>query len=133
MLGEDHPLIASQLYNLASLCSSMGRRDEAESQFRRALDIWERTLGKSHPQVSRCLIGLAVLCKRRGRFAEAEQLYRRALAIAVKVRGTDHPDCAVILGNLAEPRALYYVGIVNLLFLLVPSVTLLVLIARVAQ
>ncbi len=75
---------------------------EAETMFRRALEIKEKSLGKDHPDVAMSLNNLAGLYHTQGKYAEAEPMYRRALEICEKSLGTDHPDVATSLNNLAE-------------------------------
>lgn len=63
---------ADTLFHLGDLLVHMGRREEAERHFRRALDLDPR-----HPEA---LAGLALLRDLDGRYGEAEVLYRDAVA-----------------------------------------------------
>lgn len=47
--GKDHPNVARDLNNLASLLQDRNRPKEAEPLVRRALEIHEKTLGPDHP------------------------------------------------------------------------------------
>ncbi len=85
----------------ATILWKMGRYDEAEPLYRRALAIGEKTLGPNHPDVATRLNNLALLLSAQGKYAEAEPLYRRALAIGEKTLGPNHPDVATRLNNLA--------------------------------
>jgi tetratricopeptide (TPR) repeat protein len=73
----------------------------AESLFRQALAIAEKSLGPNHPDTAGSLNNLASLLESQGNFAGAEPLYRRALAICEKTLGPNHPHTAMSLDNLA--------------------------------
>ena len=51
-LGKDHPTVAIDLNNLASLLQATNRLGEAEPLMRRALAIDEASFGKDHPRVA---------------------------------------------------------------------------------
>ena len=48
-LGPNHPQVATNLNNLASLLRDTNRLSEAEPLFRRAVGIVESSLGPDHP------------------------------------------------------------------------------------
>ena len=50
-LGLSHPDVANTLNNLAVVCDRLGRPDEAEFLYRRALGIARRTLEPNHPYI----------------------------------------------------------------------------------
>ncbi len=50
LLGEEHPIVAQSLNNLAELYRDQGRYSEAEPLYLQALDICEQRLGVNHPQ-----------------------------------------------------------------------------------
>jgi len=95
------PNYAACLNNRALLLHHTNRLTEAEPLFRRALEIWEKSLGQDHPQVATAFNNLAALLQAANRPTEAEPLYRRALAIDEASYGPDHPDVARDLNNLA--------------------------------
>jgi tetratricopeptide (TPR) repeat protein len=99
--GPDHPDVASDLNNLASLLQDTNRLSEAEPLMRRALKIIEKSLGKNHPNVATALNNLAELLRETGRFEGAEPLYHRALKIDQTSFGPYHPNVAIDLNNLA--------------------------------
>ncbi|NCR58490.1 MAG: tetratricopeptide repeat protein [Microcystis aeruginosa LL13-06] len=49
LLGDNHPLVATSLNNLAGLYDSQGRYPEAEPLYLQALAIAEQALGENHP------------------------------------------------------------------------------------
>ena len=99
--GSDHPNVAGQLNNLATLLLATNRIAEAELLFRRALRIDEASYGPDHPNLAIRLNNLAVLLKDTNRLAEAEPLMRRALKIDEASFGPIHPDVADRLNTLA--------------------------------
>lgn len=100
-LGEDHPIYARDLDNLALQYLAMGRYPEAEPLYRRALEIWRDILGEEHPDFAICLNNLATLYQEMARYAEAEPLFRQALDINRDALGENHPNYAQSLNNLA--------------------------------
>lgn len=102
-LGPEHPMIAANLNNLASLYRNKGAYAKAESLHHRARTIWEKTLGPEDPNVAISLNNLGILYqKNKGDYAKAEQSYQRALAINGKALGPEHPNVAINLHNLAD-------------------------------
>ncbi len=99
--GPDHPEVATDLNNLASLLQDTNRLAEAEPLCRRALDIDEASYGPDHPEVAISLNNLARLLQDTNRLAEAEPLYRRVVEIFEKSLGPDPPNVAIALNNLA--------------------------------
>ena len=73
--------MAIGLNNLAELLRETNRHAEAEPIYRRALEIWEKSLGADHPDVAQSLNNLALLLQATNRLPEAEPLIRRALKI----------------------------------------------------
>ena len=82
--GLDHPDVARDLNNLATLLQATNRLDEAEPLVRRALAIYEQSYGSDHPNVAICLISLATLLVATNRLDEAEPLMRRAVQTSTK-------------------------------------------------
>ena len=78
---------AGRLLNQAAIYLwDRARYPEAESLYRRAIAIGEKTLGAEHPDVATYNNNLAALYWNQGKYAEAEPLYRRAIAIGEKER-----------------------------------------------
>jgi CHAT domain-containing protein/tetratricopeptide (TPR) repeat protein len=100
-LGPDNRTVGRDLNNLALRYWNLGRYDEAEPLYKRALAIDEKALGPDHRDVGRDLNNPAELYRTRRRYAEAEPLMKRALAIAEKALGADHPNVSIRLNNLA--------------------------------
>ncbi|MFM7716653.1 MAG: CHAT domain-containing protein, partial [Microcystis sp.] len=100
-LGDNHPLTASSLNNLAGLYESQGRYSEAEPLYKQALAISKQQLGDNHPDTAISLNNLAELYRVQGRYSEAEPLLKQALSIRKQQLGDNHPDTASSLNNLA--------------------------------
>ncbi|NEO66962.1 MAG: tetratricopeptide repeat protein, partial [Moorea sp. SIO4G2] len=49
LFGEEHPDLATILYNLATILHNQGRQTEAESLYQQALEIAVKQLGEEHP------------------------------------------------------------------------------------
>jgi tetratricopeptide (TPR) repeat protein len=101
-LGENHPLVASSLNNLAGCYYSQGRYQDAEPLLVQALEMRKRILGVNHPDVALSLNKLAELYRSQGRYSEAEPLYNKAIAIDRIALPENHPSLARDLNNLAE-------------------------------
>jgi esterase/lipase superfamily enzyme/Tfp pilus assembly protein PilF len=91
------------LTNLALLYQGEGQGHyaAAESLYRRALAIREKTLGLEHPETAYSLNNLGALYAIEGRNEEAKVLYQQSLAIREKVLGPNDAGIAITLNNLA--------------------------------
>ncbi len=77
----DRLLIPETLRELGLVTFNLGRQDEAESFWRRALQARESALGPAHPSVAGDAYSLGSLYIRQGRFAEAEPLLERSVTL----------------------------------------------------
>ncbi len=100
--SPEHPEVATDLNNLATLYKATNRLAEAEPLMKRALKIDEKSYGPEHPNVARDLNNLASLYQDTNRLAEAEPLMKRALKIDEKSYSPEHPEVATNLNNLAQ-------------------------------
>jgi len=73
---------------------------EAETFYRKALNMREKVLGAEHIATAASLNDLGLLYRDLGRYDEAEPLLRRTLLIREKALGAEHPATAMILNNL---------------------------------
>lgn len=103
-LGEDHPLTATVVHNLAQLKQLQGGHvDEAIALYRRALAAKRKTLGNKHPSVTVNLNNLAnILSRDKGELDESEKLAREALALDRQIFGEKHGYVAASLDNLSS-------------------------------
>jgi tetratricopeptide (TPR) repeat protein len=99
--GEDHPVTAASLVNLAQISIVLGNFDEGEALLKRAIAIREKTLGVEHPDTVASIFGLAETYSAQNRYdKDPEPHYRRALAAAEKI-APEEPGAAEILASLA--------------------------------
>lgn len=96
VLGEDHPLVAATLENLAGVYFRTGRYDEVGEMLGRVLAMRERALGPESEPVGRTLANLATSHEAAGRYEQALDLNERALIILSATLGPGHPDLAVL-------------------------------------
>ena len=78
-----------------------GSFKQAESFYRDALAIREKTLDPEHPDTAENLNHLGFLLQLQGDLTGARPLFERALAIHEKVLGPEHPDTARSFNNFA--------------------------------
>jgi CHAT domain-containing protein/tetratricopeptide (TPR) repeat protein len=100
LLGPEHPVVASNLNNLAFNLYKQGQYTDAEILARRSLAIREKAFGLDHPAVASSLNSLASILDGQMRYNAAEPLYRRSLTIRESSLGSNHPDIATTLSNL---------------------------------
>ncbi|MGA0925448.1 MAG: tetratricopeptide repeat protein, partial [Lutimaribacter sp.] len=81
------PIVAIRLNNLAELFRDMGRLEDAEPMYQRALAIDMAALGPNHPNVATYLNNLAGLYKAREMWDKAAEHYTRAIAIDERALG----------------------------------------------
>ena len=84
---------------LSALLEVQDKYAEAETLFRRAIEIDEKALGKDHPTVATDYNNLARLLQDQGKYAEAEPLYRRPIEIFQATLGTDHSNTVMVKRN----------------------------------
>ena len=86
---------------MGSLSQKQGNYADAESFYKRSLDIIKKTVAPDHLDVATALNNLATIYQDLGRYADAEPLYKHALSIKEKNLGKAHPDVAITLGYMA--------------------------------
>jgi PAS domain S-box-containing protein len=83
--GQTHPpdwfSHAANLYLAARMCHAEGQYLEAETFYKRALSIVEKTLGSDHPKLAAWLDDLAAVFRSLGKIDEAKMLDLRAARI----------------------------------------------------
>ena len=81
--GPDHPTVARDLTNLASLLNATNRLSEAEPLYRRAVGILDqltRATGHRHPHLETAVLNYAAALTKLGRSkAEVEAVLRSVL------------------------------------------------------
>jgi len=80
LLGDEHPLVASDHQMLANVVTEQGKFDEAEMLYRRARAIHVATLGEGHEEIKRGASGLCDLLMWAGRYDAAIEECKRAFS-----------------------------------------------------
>jgi len=94
-VGEEHPLVANSLNNLAVNLMRARQYPEAEKLGTEALRMNQKLLGDDHPNVTINLSLLAVLAERRYDYAAAEMMFRDVLAKRLRLS----PQNPLLLAN----------------------------------
>jgi CHAT domain-containing protein/Tfp pilus assembly protein PilF len=102
VLGSNHPGVATDLNNLATLYSIKGEYVKAELLAQRTLAIRKIALRPEHPDVATTHNLLAIIYKQRGEYAKAEPYYLSTLTIAEKAFGPERPEVSAYLNNIAS-------------------------------
>lgn len=85
-------LLAPALRMRASIAMQLGDDRTAESDFRSAIALREKTNGPNNVETANALSGLLDLFMKRARYGEAEKLLRRVMAIRAANLPPNHPD-----------------------------------------
>ena len=104
-LGERPEVESAIRDTLAQSYRSLGLYEQAERQFRVALEIRQRDQGDDAPETLNTMNSLGMLLLERGNATEGEPLLVESLRRQREVLGEDHPDTIKSLSNLA---AAYY-------------------------
>ena len=119
LYGTNNPNMSKVIYNIGNVLQKQGKLDEAEAQYKKALEIEIKIYGtKNHLKISSKAHQIGVILQKQGKLDEAEAYYRKALKIKTKVYGTkNHPEIAKTIhnigsvlqdkGKLDEAKALY--------------------------
>jgi tetratricopeptide (TPR) repeat protein len=99
--GLDHPNVAEDLNNLASLLCATNRRVRRSRFTAGPLRSMKRASARIIPRCQFASNNLAALYYNQGQYAKAEPLYNRALAIWEKTLGPEHPNVKGCLEDYA--------------------------------
>ncbi|HET8840511.1 MAG TPA: tetratricopeptide repeat protein, partial [Ktedonobacteraceae bacterium] len=109
---------------LARLSYEQRNNSQAETFWKQALAIVERTLGPEHIALAEILNDLAELSFVQGRYLQAKFLCGRAITISERVLGSEHPDSIAYhkhLNSIVSKIAAEQVG--NRSYLPAPPIT----------
>ncbi|RFU31458.1 hypothetical protein B7463_g4861, partial [Scytalidium lignicola] len=81
--------------------TALGKYDEAEKLYRRALEGSAKELGEQHLITLSTMSNLASILLHQGKYDEAEKLNRCSLKGIEKELGEQHPDTLIAMNNLA--------------------------------
>jgi Tfp pilus assembly protein PilF len=88
-------------FNLAVLYGESGRYEEAEHEYLRTMESWERQFGSSSTLVVMGSHNLGFLYHLQGRYEEAEAYRRRALESSLRSLGANAPETVGRMHTLA--------------------------------
>jgi tetratricopeptide (TPR) repeat protein/3',5'-cyclic AMP phosphodiesterase CpdA len=86
---------------IALVYSDQGKYDEAITEFKKALTIYEKVLGKDHLDTATAYHCMAIVYSRQGNYKSALKWYREALGTRERVLGEDHPYIAITYTGIA--------------------------------
>ncbi len=99
---NDLPEVEAELRStIGEVYHYLGRWEEAEAMYSRALELSRKLHGPVHPEVAQLLNNLGVTFMNRDKLVEAETLYQEALAMRRKLLGENHLAVAETLGSLS--------------------------------
>jgi tetratricopeptide (TPR) repeat protein len=102
LLGEDDPRTIVEAGAYAAVLEGLGRYDESERLYRRALVVFEAAYGGEHVEVAATLHNLGSVLAATGRLSEAETCYRLALDKKTRLFGEQTPEVALTVNNLGS-------------------------------
>jgi tetratricopeptide (TPR) repeat protein len=89
------------VYNsLGGLHLQQARYDDAEADFRRAIELLQEEFGEEHPEVAVVHENLGTTLRNQGRDAEGLAEHRRALELRERAFGPEHPLIAIAHAHL---------------------------------
>jgi len=100
---KDAPDVAAAVHRtLGGAYQSLAQFDEAEKQYRAALEISTRELGEEHADTLEAKNGVATALGSLNKYDEAEALFRSCLDAARRVLGPENPHTLTYLSNLGS-------------------------------
>jgi tetratricopeptide (TPR) repeat protein len=99
--GSSDVRVASTLFQLALVYYTEKKYEQAEPNYRRAVEIWDKA--KAPPSIERAnaLSYLGILRARQGDQQDAQRFYKQALDMREKLHGPADPELIIPLTNLA--------------------------------
>jgi tetratricopeptide (TPR) repeat protein len=79
--GADHPFVVRPLNNLAIAYCHLGKREESDAAFRRALRVAEQSFGPAHQTYGDILATYSAFLRRNGRKSEAREAEARSKSV----------------------------------------------------
>ena len=106
IVGNAHPLVASDLASLAAIEQDLGYYDKAETMSREALAINEAYYGEASSHTADSLTSLGRALTYLDKYDEATATLRRALEVQESVHGPSHPLVAEAINELGNNLAM---------------------------
>jgi serine/threonine-protein kinase len=88
--GPNHQSVASTLNELGRVAQQQGRLDDAETNYRRMIEIYKAIYNDKHYLIGVALSNLGGVYTDRKQYREAEQLFREALRRYAETLPADH-------------------------------------------
>jgi serine/threonine protein kinase len=104
-LGDEGPMLATALNDLAVSQTHLGDFDAAEKTFEESLEITRRVFGEDHPEHASNLENLGNVWYRRGEYARTAEHLERVLAIRRRALGDEAEAVARTTANLGSVYA----------------------------
>lgn len=101
-LGQNHPLVAESLTNLAELYLAKGKFADAEPPLKRAMAIYEKNPNSNGLIVGKALDRMAALRLAGADVKKAEELFRRAIEVKKSAVGENHAEVVFSMDSLAD-------------------------------
>jgi tetratricopeptide (TPR) repeat protein len=102
VLPPDDAALVSIWNTMGQVYRFQGRPVEAESSYRKAIEIWTAAKGPAHPPVAYALRNFAAFEHDRGREHAAEVMYQQAAAILEQALGKDDLQTLIARNELSE-------------------------------
>jgi serine/threonine-protein kinase len=106
VVGDAHPLVASDLASLAAIEQDLGYYDKAEALSREALAINEAYYGATSSHTADSLTSLGRALTYQEKYDEATVTLRRALEVQESAHGPSHPLVAEAINELGNILAM---------------------------
>jgi hypothetical protein len=94
--------VATTLNNLGLICDSLGKHEEAEEHYKRAIAIYDNCPKPDLASLAACLENLAHCYVKQDKQEEAEPIGHRLLELQVQRFGLVHGEVSLVLRNLAR-------------------------------
>lgn len=99
-LGAEHPDVSEDMILFGAIYEEDGKLERAESLYKQALAIGEKTFGADDAYNDLALENLASLYRKREDYERAEMFYARLLKMREKSSGTQSPEVSQALESL---------------------------------
>ena len=104
LLEADHKDIIETLTNVATVYLDIDNLDLAESSYKQALEMTERSLSKSHPFYASIVYNYGTLLYDKGRYQESEELLQEALEARRRLFGDENDGVANAMNWLGRAQ-----------------------------
>ncbi len=101
-IGPNDWMLPVTLHNLGAVCRELGRYDDAERFYRRAIGIFEANQPQRRAELAGSLHELGTLNLMLGRLSQAESWYRKAYELRLAALGKTHALTGASLQALAR-------------------------------